>query len=115
MDAPERWWGSWRKARQPHECEECRGTIRKGERYLDARSLHEGEFYHYRLCRPCNELGEAVASVDGAYVAGEIRETAAELITELSEQRDTYKRRLTQLQAMRSLRPVSTAAEEVNP
>lgn len=42
-----------RKARREHRCSECRGVIRKGERYQRASMAYEGRWSSYKTCPDC--------------------------------------------------------------
>lgn len=45
-----------RIARKEHRCDECRRTIRKGERYQYFSVLWEGGWDHYKTCKQCAEI-----------------------------------------------------------
>jgi len=47
---------SWRRARKPHKCGECRGEIAKGSRYLRVVGKSDGRMWTALLCEPCNTI-----------------------------------------------------------
>jgi len=54
-----------RKARKHHTCCECGGTIQKGEKYIFASGVWDGEGMSFRTCVDCDELRkEAEADID---------------------------------------------------
>ena len=52
-----------RKARKPHKCEECGGTIPARAEYEYASGVHDGSAFSVKTCAGC-------ASVRAAYVCG---------------------------------------------
>lgn len=51
-----------RKARKPHQCDECYQTINRGEHYRYESGKFEGSFYTSYLCRTCcYEIARIVA------------------------------------------------------
>lgn len=60
-------WREWKvKARKPHPCEECGGTIAAGEVYGKATALVDGSWRDWRRCAACLILAELVATLTGA-------------------------------------------------
>lgn len=47
---------SWRRARKPHRCGECRQAIQPGQRYLRVVGKADGDMWTAVLCEPCNEI-----------------------------------------------------------
>lgn len=47
------WSSSWRKARKPHKCGECREEIKPGERYRYTFILFEGDASDFKECAFC--------------------------------------------------------------
>jgi len=54
---------TWRTARKPHICCECRRAIKPGERYQVISGLWEGEWSTYKTCESCADLRDALESV----------------------------------------------------
>lgn len=46
-------------ARKPHRCEECPGTIAKGEQYERVSGKWEGFIFRYAMCGRCSEMWAA--------------------------------------------------------
>lgn len=59
-DRPSFWREKERKARKPHTCLECQGTIPPGQKYLSfaARSRFDG-FYAWNVCMRCKKDWDA--------------------------------------------------------
>ena len=55
-----------RKARKAHTCYECKGLIPVGGKYHMYTGLHEGEWYSYKICIPCEFRRHEVA-FEGEY------------------------------------------------
>lgn len=55
-DPPEFMVTETRRARKPHQCHECRGTITPGESYEHVRGKWEGDVYTFKTCALCLEL-----------------------------------------------------------
>jgi len=49
-------WVSRPKARRPHRCCECRGTIPPGETYERFEGVWDGQFSAYKTCTDCTDL-----------------------------------------------------------
>lgn len=47
---------SIRKARKPHKCEECSGSILPGEQYEDVRGAWDGNLSQFKTCSRCVDL-----------------------------------------------------------
>ncbi len=47
-----------RRAAKDHRCEECRGTVPKGEQYHYLSGCFEGDFYTAKLCADCYPMYE---------------------------------------------------------
>ncbi len=50
------WRSTWPNARKPHKCEACRAIIAVGEHHASHVGMSDGDFYSYRLCKPCDDL-----------------------------------------------------------
>ena len=88
----------WRpRARKPHKCCECRGVIRRGNRYRKAKGLWDGEWSEYKTHEACYRL--ALARVGGMwcnYAFGDLEILADSL--------DEFRARWTKLRdAMRTI------------
>lgn len=59
-EPPVVWRESKPKARKPHCCCECNGTIQPGERYSFFEGLWDGRFSNYRTCLDCEELRKQI-------------------------------------------------------
>ena len=55
-----------RKARKAHTCYECKEHIPAGGKYHLYTGLHEGKWYSYKICIPC-EFRRHEAASDGEY------------------------------------------------
>lgn len=44
------------KARKNHKCYECKDTIEKGKIYFRIKSLSEGEWWNFPICKTCNSI-----------------------------------------------------------
>jgi hypothetical protein len=67
---------TWRRARKPHHCGECRQTIQPKQRYLRVVGKADGEIWTAVLCEPCNEILHEFSS--GAWsFGGEVWENFA--------------------------------------
>lgn len=47
---------TWRRARRPHRCGECRETIAPRSRYLRVVGKSDGRIWTALLCEPCNTI-----------------------------------------------------------
>ena len=47
---------TWRTARKPHECGECKQTIQPRSRYLRVVGKNDGRMWTFTLCEPCNTI-----------------------------------------------------------
>jgi hypothetical protein len=47
---------TWRRARKPHQCGECKQAIAAGVRYLRVVGKSDGRVWTRLLCEPCNEI-----------------------------------------------------------
>lgn len=47
---------TWRTARKPHTCGECKETIQPRSRYLRVVGKSDGRMWTARLCEPCNTI-----------------------------------------------------------
>ena len=69
-----------RRARKPHRCYECRGTIAKGESYNSHEGLWDGRWSTYKVCLDCdslrNDLDARVTDYDDRICFGDLEETA---------------------------------------
>lgn len=63
-DLPDTYWVSHPKAKQPHRCCECRGTISPGETYERYQGVWSGDFSTYKTCTDCLEL-RSIVTTDG--------------------------------------------------
>lgn len=77
-DPPEFSTTTTRKARKPHRCSECRGTIAKGERYDHSSSKWEGEMCSHDTCLVCTAWAEALMTAQS-----EARENVGYLLGDL--------------------------------
>lgn len=55
-DPPEFYHKEIRRARKPHKCEECSGTISPGEQYEHARGKWDGYVDSFKTCERCYDL-----------------------------------------------------------
>jgi hypothetical protein len=55
-DPPDFIWTRQPKARKQHKCQECFGTIEKGEKYQKTTSKYDGAIDTYETCLPCADL-----------------------------------------------------------
>jgi hypothetical protein len=69
-DRPVVWREQWRTARREHKCSECRGIIRKGERYEVSAGLSEGSWYGAKTCERCSIAREWLIVVCSGYLVG---------------------------------------------
>ena len=77
-----------RKARKAHECSDCRGQIRAGERYHYISGIWDGEPQDYKRCADCEhmrcEVGNSGGSDNfedcGGIPLGELREELSQMI-----------------------------------
>lgn len=44
------------KARKPHQCVECYGTIQVGEKYHKHHGIWDGQALDYKVCEDCESL-----------------------------------------------------------
>lgn len=76
------------RARRPHRCNDCGGTIEPGEHYTRIFTLHEGEPNAYKRCADCAyliaEVGREWMSECGGWsciYAGDLPESWDELVS----------------------------------
>ena len=50
----------WRKARKPHRCDLCNGTIEPGERYEHYVGKFDGEIYTFRSHEKCKYVSDEI-------------------------------------------------------
>lgn len=50
---------TWRLARRPHTCCECRSQINPGTRYACNAGSWDGEFFSEKMCALCHELRDS--------------------------------------------------------
>lgn len=55
-EAPQFYSAAVQKAVKPHTCEECRGTIHKGEQYERVAGKWDGDFGTFKTCQRCLNL-----------------------------------------------------------
>ena len=55
-----------RKAAKNHRCDECHGTIRKGESHEYAKGLWEGQWSSFRTCPDCIPIRCELARLPGS-------------------------------------------------
>jgi hypothetical protein len=55
-----------RKAAKDHKCDECRGTIRKGENYEYVTGLWDGQWSTFRTCPDCIPIRCEIARLPGS-------------------------------------------------
>ena len=54
---------SERVARKPHDCDECGITISKGDRYMSAKYLTDGNWGTYKICKDCDRVSKRFTSI----------------------------------------------------
>lgn len=54
------WDGTWPRARKSHSCQACAETIEPGHLYHRLASLYEGQWDHWKHCRRCWAIFEAI-------------------------------------------------------
>lgn len=59
-DQPEFYHEELRKARKPHKCEECSGTIIVGELYEHVRGKWDGYVDSFKTCQRCRDIRQWV-------------------------------------------------------
>lgn len=64
------------KAIKDHQCCECRGTIKAGERYTLHSGIWSGEPASYKICADCTHLRCEISKMDddGCVAFGQLRE-----------------------------------------
>ncbi len=67
-----------RKARKEHKCSECKGIIKKGEKYHYISGLWNGEWSEFKICIPCNNIARDFCP--GGYDLGQLRFTIKECL-----------------------------------
>lgn len=74
-----------RKARKPHECYECRGTIPAGETYEHVRGKWDYDVRTFKTCGLCLELRQwAVISVPCfCFAYGDLHENIRDMVSEV--------------------------------
>lgn len=85
------------KARKPHRCQECYGTIQPGEKYHKITGVFDGSGFTHKICADCqlliNELNEGKAFEDTVWFGG--------LCEFASEEGDEYLRRYAEIKRKR--------------
>jgi hypothetical protein len=73
------------KARKPHRCYECRGSIKPGESYERTAGKWDGDFCSFKTCALCRELRRwAVISVPCfCWTYGELHENVRDMVSEV--------------------------------
>ena len=66
-DYPEVWEQVTRKAKKPHQCDECRLPISKGDRYIYSKGLYDGGWYDSKTCVECDRLWKYLAQQDDCF------------------------------------------------
>ncbi len=51
------------KAAKSHQCDECRGTIEKGEQYRRIEGLWDGTWSTFKVCTECHKLREDMGNL----------------------------------------------------
>ncbi|UVK62299.1 hypothetical protein SEA_NATHANVAAG_47 [Arthrobacter phage NathanVaag] len=54
-------------ARKVHKCGECFRPIVKGEQYYRGAGSWEGDFWHLKWCKPCDQFRSILLYVDGEF------------------------------------------------
>jgi predicted RNA-binding Zn-ribbon protein involved in translation (DUF1610 family) len=83
------------RARRPHECMECSGTIKPGEDYVRVGCLFEGSWSTLIRCAPCDFLADAIETLEcgdeGQILFGGLGEEIANLGQgDYNEETDEY-------------------------
>lgn len=87
---------TWRKARKPHRCDECYGTIAKGDRYERTFGKFEGDWFVNALCAKCSRMWSVhftatrAIKEDCSPPLGELREAIGECSRENPEYRAAF-------------------------
>lgn len=80
------WRSTWPKARKPYKCEGCRASIAVGEYHASHAGMSDGDFYAYRLCRPCDDLidylSRTIPTLDEGVDLANLYDEAAEALGE---------------------------------
>jgi hypothetical protein len=67
------------KARKHHECCECRGSIKPGDRYVYGKGHNDGGWYSYKLCLSCDEWSCLTGIAYSGWTLGDLANVIAEL------------------------------------
>lgn len=81
-----------RKARKPHQCDECGRTIRPSEIYEEQRYKLEGRVYTHATCAHCLIPRAWLATNCEAWIYGGVHEDIAEHVTEYPSLAEPLKR-----------------------
>ncbi len=84
LEPCEVWRETERKARKPHRCSCCRGTIPAGDEYLVHFSVFQGDATSEKMCLPCRDDRKAFADAhEGTLCTPSfLREMVAECVSE---------------------------------
>lgn len=65
-----------RKARKPHECGECKRTIKPAETYIVSSGLYKSSWFNHKHCSDCELIAKKLQEHDGegCYCLGELYE-----------------------------------------
>jgi hypothetical protein len=102
---------TWRRARKPHRCGECKQTIPPGSRYLRVVGKESGTIWTVLLCEPCNEILHEFADGNWEF-GGKIWENFDEVWSQ-GEPLQPCLNRLTSVAAKTKLRDMWLAFKEV--
>ena len=77
-----------RKAKKPHQCDECHGTIAPGEQYEYAAGKQEGDMWDSKTCPRCLELVDFIKAHVPCYcrMHGDLLEDRLRDLVEQAEQ-----------------------------
>jgi hypothetical protein len=64
-----------RRARKPHQCDECRLTIQPGDHYHAHSGLYDGTWHNWKICDSCHEWASLIPYDDeySDYIIGDLQ------------------------------------------
>lgn len=77
----------WRQAAKPHQCDECRRQIERGERYRYEFVLSDGYPYSYRSCAQCHAASRWLVIVCNGFLCKGVLEDLEQHWEESAEYR----------------------------